>query len=140
MISSLVKEPIDDLEDLLIDHVNGAPVLKVVRYDQLKGFSQNQISLFCLKYGFYQIITQELVDFISPLIANKKAIEIGAGNGALGRALNIPLTDSYFQNTPEAMAMYMALQQPTVKYPSDVNKLTAMEAIEKFKPEVVIGC
>src|SRR5262245_30484366 len=85
----LVDADIRDVEKILLDE-NG--FLQPVPFSAIKEFSQNQISLFCLKHAVYQIITTELVEFVrEQLHGFNKPIEIGAGNGCLGRSLGIPL-------------------------------------------------
>jgi hypothetical protein len=82
-------------------------------------------------YGGSQWLQQE--------IGGRNSIEIGAGNGALGRALNIPMSDSFLQDEAEIKAYYESLRQPTILYGKDVEKLDYKAAIQKYKPEVVIG-
>jgi hypothetical protein len=67
------------------------------------------------------------------------AIEIGAGHGALSRALGIPITDSRMEELPEIALYYELMHQPTIKYPADVEGLDAEEAITKYQPDTVIG-
>jgi len=92
---------------------------------------------YCWRHGIYGLITNELVDFVRKHIAGKKAIEIGAGNGTLGRALGIPITDSHLQK--ELESYYLNLKQMPIAYPDDVERLTALEAIEKYQPDIVVG-
>ena len=100
---------------------------------------QNDLSIFCVRRGFYCLPTVELIEWLRERIGGRKAIEIGAGNGAIGRALGIPMTDSRQQERPEMAAYYASLGQATVSYPDDVEKLSAAAAVEKYKPEVVIA-
>lgn len=102
-------------------------------------FSQEQISIFCVKNAFYGLPTEELILWLRGQIGSRKAIEIGAGNGALGRALHIPMSDSFLQEQPDVKAYYESLQQPTIRYGTDVERLDYKEAILKYQPEVVIG-
>ena len=89
--------------------------------------------------GVYGLPTVELVERIRALIAGRSAIEIGSGNGCLGRALGIPMTDSFMQEEPWCRAIYASMQQPTVRYGADVEKLDAAAALRKYRPEVVVG-
>jgi hypothetical protein len=41
---------------------------------------------------------------------------------------------------PQIKAYYQSIRQPTIRYGKDVERLAYRKAIEKFKPEVVIGC
>lgn len=105
----------------------------------LKSISQENLSQWCVKNAFYQIATIELIDWLKNEIGNSFAIEIGAGQSGIGHALGIKSTDSYMQTLPEIKAYYQLMGQPTIEYPEYVEKLNAVEAIKKYKPEVVIG-
>lgn len=105
-----------------------------------KDFSQEQLMCFGVKYAVYQFPTWELIEFLKDEIGDKKAIEIGSGNGVFGRYLGIPATDSYIQQTPPIKEFYRAIGQPTVNYGANVEKLEAVKAVQKYQPEIVIGC
>lgn len=115
-------------------------LIKPVAYSDLLEFTQNQISLFCHKHGIYQIPTKELIKFIKSHIGEDSAIEIGSGNGCIGRALGIRMTDNKMQDIPEIKAHYQMMGQPTVNYGSDVEKIDGISAILKYKPKVVVAC
>ena len=134
-ISILNDQDVSALEQKFL--VNGD--LRVPSASEYKLFSQEQISIFCVKNAFYGLPTEELIQWIKQQIGNKTAIEIGAGNGALGRALSIPMSDSFLQDQPEVRAYYESLKQPTIRYGKDVEKLDYKEAIQKYRPEIVIG-
>lgn len=127
---------ISALEKLLLDNEGN---LQVVEYKQLKPFTQEQISQFCVKHGVYQIVTRELVDFLKGFIGSAEAIEIGAGNGCLGLALGIPTTDNRMQEWPDIITLYNSLRQAPVRYGRWVEPLDALTAVLKYKPDVVIG-
>lgn len=91
------------------------------------------------KNAVYGLITTELIDYLKRLIGDRSAIEIGAGNGALGRALGIPMTDSWIQARSDVALLYHVQGQPTIQYGADVEKLEALDAIRKHKPQVVVG-
>lgn len=116
---------------------NGKLQLKKIEfYNKLQW---EDLRLFCHEYARYGLPTQELIDCIKNIIGNKKALEIGSGHGDLGYHLGIPMTDSKIQQDPQIAAYYAAMRQPNIKYPFDVEKLEAMEAIEKYNPEVVVA-
>ena len=96
-------------------------------------------ALFGQRHGIYGFITWELIDWLRNRIGDRKAIEIGAGHGALAAALEIPATDSKMQDDPMVAALYAAHGQPTVTYGPNVEKLDAKAAIRKHRPEVVIA-
>lgn len=88
----------------------------------------------------YTLPTVELVEFLKARIGDRKAIEIGSGNGDLYFHLGIAGTDSYIQaHNPEVRAHYKVTGQiPTHPMP-DVYHLEASKAIEIFQPDIVIG-
>lgn len=114
-------------------------ILQPVDYAALKQFSQNQITQFCVHHAIYQIVTNELLEFLRQNIGSQKAIEIGSGNGCLARCLGIPATDSKIQETEEIKQIYAMMKQPVITYGLDVIKMDATEAINAYAPDVVIG-
>lgn len=100
----------------------------------------SELAAWSIANGFYCLPTVELIDWLREQIAGETAIEVGAGHGAIGRALGIPITDSRQQERPEIVALYEGqLGQGVVRYPDDVEKLTALEAAEKYRPSVVVA-
>lgn len=98
-----------------------------------------QLRMFLHKYGLYTMPTTELIEYLAGIIAGKRAIEIGAGMGVIGRALGIPVTDNKMQSWPEVKAYYNLMRQPTIRYPADIIELDAHEAVKRYRPQVVIG-
>jgi hypothetical protein len=86
----------------------------------------------------YGVPTQELVQFLKEEIGTLPAIEIGSGCTGLGRFLSIKMTDAKIQDKQAAL-YYAVMNQPTIKYPEDVEAIEALDAIELYKPNVVIG-
>lgn len=117
--------------------------LKILSAEFYRRFAQNDIAAFCHKNGLYCLPTIELLDQLNSLILSyclgRNAIEIGAGNGAIGRGLGIPSTDSMQQSDPRMAALYARIGQPPVRYGSDVRQADANTAVSKLKPNVVIG-
>lgn len=103
-----------------------------------KQFTRNQIEFFLWKHGIYVLPTEELIKFLEKNIVGS-AIEIGCGHGAIGRTLNIPITDAKLQEEKPLKAFYSAINQPVIKYPVDVIQLDAESAIKKYQPNTVIG-
>lgn len=132
----LPNSDIGYLEALLYDENRQ---LRVLPYADLADVPQEHLSQFCAQQGVYCIPTLELVDFLRAEIAGEKAIEIGAGNGALGTALGIPITDSRMQEEPQMRRIYADLQQATVRYGPNVQRYDAADAIRRFKPHTVIA-
>jgi hypothetical protein len=125
------------LEKDLLDEQS---ILKVVPAEYYAQVSQETLAFFCHKYGFYTLPTTELIEWLKPHVVPGKTIEIGAGVGTIGRALGIPLTDScYMRTNAEVIAYYTLMGQPLTKYPEDIEELDAVAAVDKYKPEIVVG-
>lgn len=91
----------------------------------------------CWLLGRYGIPTVESIAFLRAQIAGRSAIEIGAGAGDWALQLGIPATDSKIQET--AAFRVRSAGSPPVIYGSNVEKLDALAAVEKYQPSVVIG-
>lgn len=106
-------------------------------------FRQVDLSGFCHRHGLYCLPTTELVTKINALILEvsptRHAIEIGSGNGALGKALGIPCTDSHLQEHPAMQAYYAQIATPRTTYGQHVERLDAEQAVAKYRPEVVVA-
>ncbi|MBY6093835.1 hypothetical protein [Ferrimonas balearica] len=105
----------------------------------LKGFSNNQRRIFCVKKGIYQLITNELVDYLQAHMVGS-TIECGSGNGLLADLLAIPATDNRMQEWPEVKQHYAMSGQATIKYGQNVEELEAHAAKEKYNPNTIIAC
>ncbi len=136
-IRSLVRVSTAEITEMIVRDGNIVPV----PYQYLADISQEQVTTFCWEQGLYQIPTIELMQFLESEIGEKsKAIEIGAGNGCIGRALGITMTDSYMQEREDVKSTYKAMGQPTVRYGKDVVNMGGNESIRHYKPEVVLAC
>ena len=89
--------------------------------------------------GFYGLPTVELIHALRAAVAPGRTIEIGAGNGVLGRALRIPMTDSHVQAGLEYQLIYGLQGQRTVQYGSDVRKLEALAAAQEYRPTAILA-
>lgn len=125
--------------DPIINQVYKDGLLQVMPVEFYKQFSENEIKFFMHNKAIYVLPTTELVEWLKQNIIGS-AIEIGAGHGAIARALNVPITDSRLQERPEIKLAYLLGGQPVIEYASDVEKLTAYQAIKKYKPDTVFGC
>ena len=134
MITILNAEDTTNLESLMF--TNG--LLNVLPNSFYQQYSFNSIQIVMVKHGIYVLPTTELIEWLRTMII-PSAIEIGAGLGSIGRALSIPITDSHLQSDPVIAAYYRSLGQAPIKYPTDVEKLTALDAIAKYNPHTVIG-
>lgn len=138
MTTKILKDrDTSELETLLIN-IDGS--LNVVPAAAYEPFDQDLISLFCVKFGYYCLPTTELIDFLDKRINERKAIEIGAGNGSVGRALGITMTDNFQQEMLKYKQLYEMIQQATVPYGPDVLAMDAITAVKRLKPKVVLGC
>jgi hypothetical protein len=124
------------LDPLLLDAHGQLAVLPAACYAAIE---HDHLRTWAHKHGVYQFPTAELIDWLRAKIAGVKAIEIGAGVGAIGRALGIPSTDSYQQTEPKTVLAYALMGQPCIVYPPDVARMDARTAIRHHKPHTVIG-
>ena len=127
-VSYLDKELLDEKERLVIKDASF-----------YKNIPQMHLQLWGHHNGIYCFTTTELIDWLKQHVGEDKTIEIGAGNSSIGRALNIPSTDSRLMERADVKATYLISGQPITKYPDDVIKLDANPAVDKYKPDVVIG-
>lgn len=108
---------------------------------ELAKFGQEKLSLFCVRNGIYQLPSEELIQFLKKEIGDlSKCIEVGAGNGCIGRAVGIKMTDNWLQTRKDIKDYYETIQQVTITYGEDVEKIEALSAFNKYMPEVVVGC
>jgi len=111
-----------------------------VPYADLKSFTQTQICVFCHKHAIYQLPTTELIEFLKAHTKDVTAIEIGAGNGCIGRNVGIKMTDNKMQTWDDIKLTYLIAGQPVITYGQDVETIPAIDAIKRYKPETVIAC
>lgn len=142
-LNSMCIKVLDDVDAGKMAELNTEAVkdgkLQVMPAAFYEQFSQDELSAFCVKRGLYGLPTTELVEFLRNEIGGRSTIEIGCGSGALGRALGVLLTDSKMQEVAEIKAHYESLGQAVITYPDDVVKLTALQAVEEHRPEVVVA-
>lgn len=135
-IAFINKANVKDISTQLLKKNGKLTILNTRDYEL---FSYEEIRYFCHEYSRYGLPTRELIDYLQLMIGDRTAIEIGAGCGDLGYNLAIPMTDSRMQELPYIRKQYAQLGQPTITYPDDVLKYEALEAIEVFKPQIVIA-
>lgn len=125
------------LDELLLLPNGKLKLLPAAAYDKC---DRQEIRIFCHHTGRYGLPTEEVVGYIKGLINGRSAIEIGSGNGDLGYHLGIPMTDSKMQtDNPLASLHYFMMGQPAIDYPPDVEKIEALDAVLKYKPQVVVA-
>jgi hypothetical protein len=115
--------------------------MKVLPAAVWQSLDWESVRLFLHYNGTYVVPTMELIDYLRELIAGERTIEIAAGNGWVGRALHIPLTDSCLQrDNHQVVSMYKEMGQPVIHYPKDIITCEASDAVRRFLPHTVIGC
>lgn len=120
-----------------LDHDKVLQIMPASFYQQ---FTTEELAVFGVKNGVYSLPTVELVDWLKATVGDRSMLEIGAGNGVLAKALNIRATDNWMQTWPEIAAHYHALRQAPVQYGAWVENLDANAAVQKHRPDVVLGC
>lgn len=129
----------DKLKDISSDILLPNGKMKLLSYKEYEKYPHPDLQFFCHQYGRYGIPTLELIQYLRSKIGHKYAIEIGSGNGDLGYHLGIHMTDSKQQSQPKIKKWYEMHGQPTIKYPEDVEKIEALDAVKKYNPQVVIA-
>lgn len=130
----------DNIRNIAPDVLDDDGRLKIMPASYWASTTQEERALFGLQHGIYSFPTEELVQFLTALIGDRTAIEIGAGNGVLSERLSIRATDNFQQRMPKYIERYRAMQQPTVPYGDNVEEIDANRAVRKYKPQVVIAC
>ena len=105
----------------------------------LDQFADDDICSFCMQESLYQLPITELIEFLPSLFVGK-TIEIGSGRGSIGRNLGLEMYDNKMQEDPSIKLVYMLSGQPPVNYGEDVIKMSANDAINKIRPNTVLGC
>lgn len=129
-----------DIRDISSEVLGWDGRLKVLSADYWLTTTAEERALFGHRYGYYGFPTVELVEHLKELIGDRKAIEIGSGNGVLAEALGIPATDNRSQEKEPWRTAILLAGQPTVPYGDNVEDCHASRAVRQYKPDVVIGC
>jgi hypothetical protein len=124
---------------VLPDLLNGCGMLRLLPASEYDEIPSINLRSWCRWYARYGLPTLELVAWLSVLTNGRKTIEIGSGTGDLAYYLDIQATDSKLQERPEILTFYKGLGQPVICYPDWVEELDALDAVIKYKPEIVIG-
>lgn len=126
--------------DLAFDLLDSNGNLKIVPASYYEKTTQTERSLFCVRYGFYNLPTTEQVEFLRDLIGISRAIEIGSGNGSLAAALGIRATDNYMQERSDARQIVSQLGQAPVRYGANVERIDGEAAAAKYSPHTILAC
>ncbi len=135
-VSFIHRHDVTHLDSLLLDS-NG--FCRVLPASEVNAIERDSFRLWCGQKAIYLYPTLELVEYLSEFIAGRSAIEVGAGNGHLGNALGITMTDSGMQTRPDIMAQYKMMGQACTCPPSGVEIIDAEDAVAKYRPQVVIA-
>lgn len=136
IITSLKNSNIITIYNEVLDNNNR---VKLMPAEEWRKYKWDDFRLFCHEFSRYGIPTIEVINFLKEKINGRRTLEIGAGAGDLGYHLGIKMTDSKQQERPEVIAAYKAMRQPLIKYPKDVERREATDAVYKYKPEVVVA-
>jgi hypothetical protein len=133
-LSKPIQEVITELDKIFVRDGLIVPVSQ----KEVDSIVRIELRYYCHHKGIYGIVTHELLALLKEHIG-ANAIEIGSGNGTLGLGLKIPATDNKMQDDPVIAQSYAIMGQPVINYPNFVEKLDAIDAIQKHKPDTVIG-
>lgn len=120
----------------LLDEAGHLRLMDASDYDRLP---RDGVRYWCQRNARYGLPTRELIAWLKEYIAGRSAIEVGAGAGDLAHWLGIRATDSKMQADSSVSLMYRMMGQPPITYPDWVEKLEAVEAVRKYKPQVVVA-
>lgn len=116
-----------------------------IPYMYIKDDTLDTLNYVMQALGLYTFPTFELCEWLESQIDDNpeyephSAIEICGGTGWIGRQLRIPTTDVKNMENPEVQKIMLdSMSIPTI-YANDVETLEASEAVNKYKPEIVIG-
>ena len=107
--------------------------------DTFDAIEHDALRVWCNRNARYGLPTVELIEWLRALIGDRRAIEIGAGHGDFCRHLNIHGTDNKMQARPDIAAFYALTQQPVIQYPAWIEEIDAVDAVRRYKPDVVFG-
>ena len=136
MVTMIPNEDTSYMDEVLLDHDERVRMLPASEYAK---FPKHHIQLWCVRNARYGLPTTELVEWLKSEIGGRSAIEVGAGNGDLGRLLGIPMSDNYCQRLPQVIAYYKAIRQEPTNPPKDVAFADAVAAVKAIAPSVVVG-
>ena len=101
-------------------------------------WGKNNLGAYLSYYNLWTVPTLELCDILDDEIGDLDCIEICAGLGYISKELGIRATDSYLKVSEEYINTFG--QTEHFQYPSFVEKIEASDAVDKYKPECVLGC
>ena len=104
----------------------------------IEEFGRINFIVWCYEQAIYTLPTVELVDWLKTQINDPKdTLEICSGNNGLSDLLGITGVDSRAQNIYRKE--YKRISQATTDPPDNIVNMDAIEAVIKFKPNLVIA-
>jgi hypothetical protein len=134
-LSPVTHKTIREMEDKFLD----GNKLNVRPHHWWLDYGLDNVQSFMWKHGMYVVPTRELSEWVSNNAVGRR-VEIGCGNGAIGRDLSFPITDSKMHDSLEYRMYMLSLKQPPTEYPEDVVKMEATEAILHYGADTAFGC
>jgi hypothetical protein len=126
-------------DEIALAALDANGILSVLPASFWARYTRVEIGTFCVRHGIYCIPTTELVAWLRECIGEWLAIEIGSGCGVLADALGIEATDNRMQEWPEIKQVYTLTGQTPIVYGSNVKPYNAIEALQVYKPSVVVA-
>lgn len=136
LFSGFASYSMGELDQVLLD-AEGR--MRSVPAAELAAFPLENLRYWAKRRGRYGLPTTELVAWLREQIAGRSAIEVGAGNGDLGRLVGIPMTDSHVQARPDMIELYRRIDETSIHPPGDVQKLSGLTAVKRKRPKVVVA-
>jgi hypothetical protein len=130
-----IQEFLQKYDRLILDDQG---IIKLQSADFYKTLDYTELRVWCICRAIYQLPTVELIEWLKDNFNLDKAIEIGAGNSYLYHHLNVKGTDNYSEQIPQVKLTHQILKQPSTDPPPEVEKIDAIAAIKKYRPETVI--
>ncbi len=137
----------------LVKEENGKLLPNILPANEILKLGDYNRQIIMSLLGLYVWPTVELFDFFKTNIPNETSVlELGAGNGVLGKSLGWNSTDNFSQseqfiarNKEEQRYNKMALLQlksnniAPVNYGDNVRKIDACDAVSEYKANTVLG-
>lgn len=124
-----------ELDLLFVDQQTD--LVKPVPSELVRSIPYAHLYLWMHMRNVYVLPTFELIEALRAEL-RAPAIEVGAGHGALGRTLGIPITDCRIHETKHMCLLAVAQGQMPRFYPKDVERLEALEAVRKYRAQTVL--
>jgi hypothetical protein len=134
-----VTLPKIDVSHLDSFFLNTDGTLKAVDDLALHQLDSTERRVWAHNNSVYQFVSKEMIAWLKGFIGGRTAIEICAGNGAIGRHLGIPATDNGYYLTAKGIGYCQSRGERPVRPAEDVINMEAIEAVEFERPRVVIG-